>query len=534
MKLRLIILILSLFAIGTITAGGYFHYSALRSSLENRHHEVANTRITILEEHLSHDLKDHQVIVKSLAENKDIIEAALQTGSQADLSKVNNLLDTFSNAVDSSVVYLMNAEGVAFASSNRHESDSFVGKNYSFRPYFQTAISGSPGIYLALGKTSKKRGVYLSHPIYAGAHDKPAGAAIIKYPIKSIESVIVNESFEGDIYLVDPNGIIFVSSDPGSLYKTLRPLAPEKVARIKESGQFGAEPLEWSGIQVMDHYAIDRALNNYTIHQKKVSVIPEWSIMLLHDHKILDETISASIVVIVRRLVLLLSLLTAIAVFILYKTASDDLNRRRRAEKLLKESETRFRTLAATAPVGIFLADTDGNFTYVNTKWSEMSGFSKDKALGQGWAESLHPDDRSNVLSSFAKVLQSGEDLSLTYRFVLPQDVITWVAGIITLIRNESGEITGYIGTISDITGMVLGEVEREKIITELQQALSEIKTLRGIIPICSHCHKIKDDKGLWNKMETYVRQHTEAEFSHGICSECMKKHYPEFADDDE
>jgi phosphoserine phosphatase RsbU/P len=65
--------------------------------------------------------------------------------------------------------------------------------------------------------------------------------------------------------------------------------------------------------------------------------------------------------------------------------------------------------------------------------------------------------------------------------------------------------------------------------IKELQQALDEIKTLRGIVPICASCKKIRDDAGYWQQVEVYVRDHTEAEFSHDICPECMKKLYPEY-----
>ena len=59
-----------------------------------------------------------------------------------------------------------------------------------------------------------------------------------------------------------------------------------------------------------------------------------------------------------------------------------------------------------------------------------------------------------------------------------------------------------------------------------LQQALSEVQTLRGIIPICANCKRIRDDQGFWTQVETYVSEHSEAGFTHGICPECMKKHY--------
>ena len=72
---------------------------------------------------------------------------------------------------------------------------------------------------------------------------------------------------------------------------------------------------------------------------------------------------------------------------------------------------------------------------------------------------------------------------------------------------------------------------ELEKVNKELKKALETIKTLRGIIPICANCKKIRDDKGYWNQIEAYVRDHSEAEFSHGICPECAKKLYPDLTD---
>lgn len=70
------------------------------------------------------------------------------------------------------------------------------------------------------------------------------------------------------------------------------------------------------------------------------------------------------------------------------------------------------------------------------------------------------------------------------------------------------------------------------KRVTELQEALDHIKTLQGIIPICMHCHKIRNDEESWERIENYIEHHSEAEFSHGLCPECLEKYYPE--DDDE
>jgi DNA repair exonuclease SbcCD ATPase subunit len=80
-----------------------------------------------------------------------------------------------------------------------------------------------------------------------------------------------------------------------------------------------------------------------------------------------------------------------------------------------------------------------------------------------------------------------------------------------------------------EITERKHAEEERETLILELRDALSKIKTLSGMLPICSSCKKIRDDKGYWNQIESYIKSHSEAEFSHSICPECAKNIYPDF-----
>ena len=79
--------------------------------------------------------------------------------------------------------------------------------------------------------------------------------------------------------------------------------------------------------------------------------------------------------------------------------------------------------------------------------------------------------------------------------------------------------------------GRQRAEREREKLIVELQEALANVKTLRGLLPICSSCKKVRDDRGYWNQIESFVRERSEAAFSHSICPECEKKLYPELGD---
>ena len=82
---------------------------------------------------------------------------------------------------------------------------------------------------------------------------------------------------------------------------------------------------------------------------------------------------------------------------------------------------------------------------------------------------------------------------------------------------------------ISEVTELRRFEDERKKLIRELKEALAKIQTLRGLVPICSSCRKIRDDKGYWHQVETYVSRHSEAQFSHGMCPDCMKELYPKY-----
>lgn len=74
--------------------------------------------------------------------------------------------------------------------------------------------------------------------------------------------------------------------------------------------------------------------------------------------------------------------------------------------------------------------------------------------------------------------------------------------------------------------------VEKEKMIVELQEANEKIKVLRGFLPICSHCKKIRNDEGYWQQLEKYISEHSEAKFSHGICPTCAEEHYSELFDE--
>jgi len=114
-------------------------------------------------------------------------------------------------------------------------------------------------------------------------------------------------------------------------------------------------------------------------------------------------------------------------------------------------SETRFEALAALAPVGIFSTDIDGQCEYVNQRWCEIAGLSPAQALGRGWVNAVHPEDRPRVADEWQHSTRRGEPFRSEYRFLAPDGRVTWVLGQ-AIVEHRDGSAVGYIGTITDIT----------------------------------------------------------------------------------
>jgi transcriptional regulator with GAF, ATPase, and Fis domain len=114
---------------------------------------------------------------------------------------------------------------------------------------------------------------------------------------------------------------------------------------------------------------------------------------------------------------------------------------------------------------------------------------------------------------------------SLMFVPLISKDQVTGVLSLRATKRNAYTErdqkLTERVGN------QIAGAIANAEVFKELQKALKQVKQLSGLLPICASCKKIRDDKGYWNQIESYIRDHSEAEFSHGICPECMKKLYP-------
>lgn len=202
----------------------------------------------------------------------------------------------------------------------------------------------------------------------------------------------------------------------------------------------------------------------------------------------------------------------------------------RSEEALFQAKEELERTFDAI-PDLIAVLDTQYRILKVNKSMGARLGLDSNGTTDLKCYECIHDTLSPPEFCPHAQLLVDGREHTVeVHEKNLGGDFIVTVAPL----HDSKGKIIGSVHVAHDITERKRVEMERDRFISQLREALSQIKTLRGFLPICAFCKKIRDDEGYWQQMEKYIRDHSDAEFSHGICPDCLKKHYPSIVDEKE
>jgi PAS domain S-box-containing protein len=203
------------------------------------------------------------------------------------------------------------------------------------------------------------------------------------------------------------------------------------------------------------------------------------------------------------------------------------LEEQKQMQKAFQDSERRFRDLIEGSIQGI-LIHRNHKPLFVNQKWADIHGYSLKEILRMETVVSLisQADQKRMLEYKEARLRKEYAPDEYEYKGVHKDGSFIWLDN---RVRNVNWEGTEAIQTtIFDITKRKQAENVKEQLISELKKAIREIKTLHGLLPVCSHCKKVRDDKGYWNQIDAYIQEHSEAEVSHSICPVCAEKYYPE------
>ncbi|MFC1523947.1 PAS domain-containing protein [Thermodesulfobacteriota bacterium] len=204
-------------------------------------------------------------------------------------------------------------------------------------------------------------------------------------------------------------------------------------------------------------------------------------------------------------------------------------------EQELQKSKEVLEMIINNIPNQVFWKSRDLAYIGSNQAFAEVTGMSDPSEVIGKTDYDFHRD--STHADSYRewdkKIMDSGEpvlDIEESYHNADGTEGTVLTSKV--PLRDKKGNVFGLLGICTDITERKKMELENESLIRELKDAISQVKTLSGLLPICSNCKKIRDDKGYWEQIESYITAHTDAEFSHSICQDCAKKLYPGLVDE--
>jgi len=196
-------------------------------------------------------------------------------------------------------------------------------------------------------------------------------------------------------------------------------------------------------------------------------------------------------------------------------------------EQALREVEERFRLMVENSHDIMTVRDADGKVRYTSPSISRIMGYTQEQMVGTTGFELIHPEDRPTVESALSEFWKSpGERGSIQYRAKHANG--TWVSlEVVAYNLLHHPAVRGVVINGRDISQRKQEEAGKDRMIAELQQALADMKTLSGVLPICASCKKIQEGES-WQQIEAFIRDRSQVEFSHTMCPECSALWYPE------
>ncbi|WP_051227544.1 PAS domain S-box protein [Oceanospirillum beijerinckii] len=414
---------------------------------------------------------DKYEYLPELLATKQELAHFLQNISVQSTLQLNTMLKTYQQIAHVSDIYLLNSQGTTVATSNWQSPRSFIGKNFSFRPYFQDAIKGQKGRFYGLGTTSGERGYYYSYPVFSG--QAVIGVLVVKIVIDDLE--IPWQDPNTEFLVTDPYSVIFISSREGWLLRSLQNIPEEDAQRLQSSRRYGSQeipPLAYRVTQVLDAdsqlvkitpTAEEEATKvNLYLQASRPMADAGWRVHILKNARGVRTEI-------LKNCLLTAGIYLVVVLLSMYsiqrqRIQKERIRHDRETKKALEINEARIRAILDNTKAGIVTMDRHGRIDYINPSAELMFGYQLHELHGHYFTE-LIPNEHQ---TECAEALQKINSAPLEIKGLRKDSSLIPIEILISMMSR--GQHTDYMITLHDIT-------ERKQHEEALQQAYDQMES---------------------------------------------------------
>ena len=401
--------------------------------------------------------------------NKQNLADVLREPQSDKIQQLNATLKNFKQITNVSDIYLLDANGTTIAASNWQSPKSFIGKNFSYRPYYQQAIKGKPGRFYGLGTTSGERGYYFSYPVFSGS---PIGVLVVKIVVRNLEIPWKDPATE--FIVTDPEGIIFISSKPEWLLNSIQPISDDVRSQIRDSKHYGDKeivPLAFKVAETFGDGQLVKVPSGTESSKAQVNTYLQFNRSMpnagWHLH-ILKSTKSVRTEILKNGL-LAAGIYMVLVLLTLYSLQRQRIHRERvrhdrETKKALEANEARIRAILDNTKAGIITMDRTGKADYINPSAEVLFGYQLHELHGHNFCDLIHQDHRDSCQLALMEASSHPlETLGLRKdRRAVPIEIV--------VSRMSRSQGSDYMITLHDIT-------ERKQHEEALQAAYDEMES---------------------------------------------------------
>lgn len=439
---------------------------------------IKNVMVDINENLFYGKIINYIEVMEKISNDEKTISFLKENNEEAK-KELENIFYGVQKIISSDNIYVMDKKGDVILSLDK----SFYNNNYSFRPYFSGALKGEKIVYPALGVTTNIRGIYLSMPLYFDEEIKYV--FVIKLNMKNIENKL--NKYKEKIYIVSPEGVIFSTNQKDALFKYIYAKTQNEIENIEKTKQYGNKKL------VQYNYLFEQEY--IEIEGKKHKIVKEknlygWKSYILFD---VSETIhlkDEDKAIILKNLTSRLFIF--FIVFSLYLLILYILKKQHTIKELF--------TIIEETPVSVVITDISGKITYVNDKFTKLTGYEKKEVIGQN-PKILKSGYQDEIFyKNLWKDIKNGNEWHGELCNKKKNGDIYWEKAIIIPVKDISGKIYRYLAVKEDVTEKhnymeklkyyaeideLTGIYNRRTGMHILQEMISENRTHKQTLSIC-------------------------------------------------